>query len=425
MKDIGVDKEAIRSYLLTFLFPICGLFYSFNNWTEKHSKNIFWMFCSFTGFIFIFQPEGTVLGVGADSGRYALSLISMHEKIHSISDFIAIFKTGLRVDFYEPIITFIVSRFTDNPHWLFWVFATIYGFFYSRNIWFVLERLPSIFSNFFWILIGFYILVCPIWNINGARMWTALQVFVYGAMPYLLNNDNRKLIWCLITPLIHFSFFIPLITIVLYKVIPLKNKINLFFIFYIISLFINSIDITFISDIIQRIPFLESRQTYFSDTYIESLLTEKDNLSLHVVIANFISHWGTHILIFFTYAYYIKNKHLRCAEVNRLLSFALLLFGVSNILSVVPSGSRFIVLSKMFMLPVIIYISVMIGKTAYKQALPFKFMQGIILLLLFSVIFQIRTSFDYYGTMLVFGNFITAPFITSDIPLIEFVKDIL
>ena len=403
------------SYLISLFFPIGGLFYAFINWTQRYAKNVFWIFCSFTGLIFIYQPERAVLGTGADGGRYALDLIYMHNTIHSFSELWGTLYTGSSLDIYQPILTYFVSRVTDNAHWLFFVFATIYGFFYSRNIWFVFKNLPVRCLRLLWILIAYYILLCPIWNINGVRMWTALQVFVFGAMPFLVYKDNKKLVWCFLSLLIHFSFAIPLIVLLIYKLVAVKEKVNVYFVFYVVTLFINVADISFFRNILDNIPFLESRTSYLSEAYLE-VVSERKN-AFHVVLAENISYWVIQVLIVLVYFYYSRTKQIRNEVLTRLFTFSLLLYGCSNIISLIPGGSRFIILSQMFMLPLIIFVLIQL-----RSRMNVRKMMYVLLPLAFSVIFQIRVGMDYYGIMLVLGNFFTAPFITSDIPLIEFVK---
>ena len=45
-------------------------------------------------------------------------------------------------------------------------------------------------------------------------------------------------------------------------------------------------------------------------------------------------------------------------------------------------------------------------------------------LLAFSFVFEIRKGLDYYGITLILGNFLTVPFLESNIPLISFIKQI-
>ena len=172
------NSERNLAFVVTLLFPFWGVIYSLYHWRASWAKNTFWLACIYMGMVQIFHPEGTILGDGADGGRYVLDLISMHVNVHSFTDVAKVFYDGSTLDVYQKTLTFIVSRFTDNGHVLFFFFAVVFGFFYSRNIWYVLDKLPEKFNKYLWVLILFYFLVCPIWLINGVRMWTATHVFV-------------------------------------------------------------------------------------------------------------------------------------------------------------------------------------------------------------------------------------------------------
>lgn len=400
-------------FVLSFFFPILGAIFSFFTYRDKNAKNIFWLFCSFLGLIHIFHPEGTVLGEGIDGGRYALELIYMHNNIDSLTQFLGTLYNESELDIYQPILTYFVSRFTDNPHWLFFVFAIVFGYFYSRNIWYLFDKLPSKFPKILWILIAYYILICPIWNINGVRMWTALHIFVYGAMPYILEKKTKGIGWCFLSVFVHFSFIVPLLILIVYRLFYIKHVI-LLFVFYIVSLFVKTINWNFLRDLLSNISFLQTKTSYLSEEYIEVI--ESRQYAWHVLLAEDVSYWVIQILIFISFYLYCKDRINWSECLKNLYSFSLFIYSISNVMSSIPSGSRFLIVSKMFMLPFII---LLLANNLYGKK------KSILLFyipLIFSIIFQIRTGLDYYGIMLFIGNFITASFIVSDVPLINYIK---
>src|SRR5690606_25802455 len=97
--------------------------------------NIFWAFIAFYGFNFV------VVG-NYDATRYIEKLKVMHHADVTIFNLISTIYTGesSKLDFIEPLLTFLVSRFTDDQQWLMLVFAVVFGYFHSRNLWFLLER---------------------------------------------------------------------------------------------------------------------------------------------------------------------------------------------------------------------------------------------------------------------------------------------
>ncbi len=127
------------------------------------------------------------------------------------------------VDILQPMVTYLVSRFTDNPTILFTIFGLIFGYFYSRNIWYVLGKIHGGITLVLFVFVLTFALINPIWNINGFRMWTAAQIFLYGTLPYLLEGKSKGLIWAAVSVFVHFSFLLPLTVLVLFFFS--KNKI--------------------------------------------------------------------------------------------------------------------------------------------------------------------------------------------------------
>ena len=207
-----IEKKNIFSYnkgiyLTIMIYPLWSLFLSIKHFRMPQAKNLFWLFCCFLGLIHIYFPEG--IEDGYDGTRYAQNFITLHQQDFSLNNFISSFFSDEGfVDIYQPVITFLLSIVTGNPHLLFLIFAIVFGFFYSRNIWFILRKFPNTIGFPLIILTLFFMLICPIWEINGVRMWTALHVFVYGALPYLYNYDRSKIIWCFISLFFHFFFLL-------------------------------------------------------------------------------------------------------------------------------------------------------------------------------------------------------------------------
>lgn len=417
--------SAVGALLITFFFPFLGLLLSLYYWRKSWAKNVFWMACVFMGAIQIYCPEGKLLGAGADAGRYVLELIDMHNNVHSFREVSHYFYDGKTIDVFAPTLQFLVSRFTDNGHVFFFFVALIFGFFYSRNIWYVLEKLPDRLPRGFWVLILFFLLVCPIWLINGVRMWTAAHIFAYGAMPYLVEGKKNKLIWCFLSIFVHHSFIFPIITIALFFLLSkrLQRKesvLTVLFVFYLLTLGIKTLNLDSLNTILQiYLPnFYEDRiNGYVNEDVLEKELEAATQLSWHVTLFNAIEYWTTQLLIVLSF-FSIRRNRKDCEWLVPLFAFALLIYGGVNILSSVPSGARYVTIARLFMVPVFIFTMsyVPLGKWA-KTLLPL-----CLFFIAFAMIFEIRKGFDYYGIMLIVGNFISMFFVESNVPLIDFVK---
>ena len=91
--------------LLAILWPFAGLITSLKHWRQPWAMNMFWVVCMYLGAIQIYHPEGTVLGDGADSGRYVLQLMDMYNNVHSFSDVSKYFYDGSTIDVDSTIQT--------------------------------------------------------------------------------------------------------------------------------------------------------------------------------------------------------------------------------------------------------------------------------------------------------------------------------
>jgi VanZ family protein len=214
-------------------------------------------------------------GEGADSYVYAAKLTQANHQALSFSESANVFydedeERGL--DFLQPLITFIVSLFTDNYHILFGVFSLVFGFFYSRNIWVIFDSLQGKIGKEVFFLLFVFAMVVPIWLVNGVRMWTGAHIFLYGALPYLLRNNKKSLIWCFVSIFMHFSFIFPLAILAIF--ITIGNRSNFYCWFFIVSFFFIQTDLGAISEVLQAyLPsVLQPRvKSYTNVNYAETI----------------------------------------------------------------------------------------------------------------------------------------------------------
>lgn len=423
MQNYNNNKNSV--FLVTLLFPFAGLIYSLIHWRERWARNVFWLVCVYLGAIFIYWPEGTSLGVGADGGRYVVELMNYHQH-----DFYAAASTILlQKDFYQPFITFLISRFTDNGHVLFAVFAFVFGFFYSRNIWYVLDRLPNRKLGWLGILVALYFLICPITQINGVRMWTGLHVFVYAMLPFLVEHDRSKLWWLATVPLFHFSYLYITIFAIVY--VLLLNRIAtrsrvfqlIALVFFIASFSVNSLNMDSMNAMLAEY----SPESYEDriDLYVNQGAADRraDASSLsnwYIVASGNLQKWGYAVLLIVLLPCMRKHFKENRGYIN-LWVFALLLSGMANILAMIPSGGRFQFLSSMFAVAIILLAAANLPKANGYVSI----VNIVLFPLLIPLVVEFRTLFDYFSFTLVLGNFLTAFLIESNVPIIDFIKGLI
>jgi hypothetical protein len=399
--------------IIFFLWPAATLFASIRYYRETWAKNALWLFIIFFGFTFIPRE-------GNDSTRYILWLQDLHRlsgDYSSFSDMLYDQGSGM-VDILQPLVTFIVALFTDDHRILFAVYGTIFGYFYSRNIWFLLEKTKGSLNNYNKVLIVIFALIVPIWYINGVRFWTAAHIFLFGALRFLMDNKTRGLWISFISFFMHFSFIFPVLIIIVYRVIG--NRITIFFIFFIISNFISDINIPFI-----REALLNYTPMVFHDRIIDytSIDAIESRLSGNLAVNWYVIWYRTALRIFIGLLLLIaffKGKEVWSKRNNmlRLFSFLLLFGGFANILGLVPSVSRFILIYNL------LAVSFLFMYFYYNklEVLSKRFFIYLAPALALFLVVALRTGFDNTGVYAFITNPFMAPFITGEIALIDLIK---
>lgn len=425
------NNNKSNALILTFVFPFAGLIYSLANWRQPWAKNSFWLACVYMGAVLIFCPEGTVLGIGADGGRYVLRLMAMYNnRSLTIGGILSSLGHDPEImDLYQPILTYIISRFTDNGHVLFAAFAFVFGFFYSRNIWYVLEKLPNKKLGNLFILVTLYFLICPITQINGVRMWTATHIYVYAMMPYVFERDKSKLWWVLLTPLVHFSFLYVAVFAVAWSILPyrLKAQSSLFVIialvFFAVTLFINTLNFDAVSGMLEEYSpetYEGHISGYVSQDYADARAEASSRNNWYVAASGNISHWCYNILLLALLPC-LKRNFKKDDGLMHLYTFTLFLGGFANIMALIPSGGRFQVLSLMFKVPLILLVVMSIPTSdSFKKLVTIS-----LFFLLLPFVFEIRKLLDFFSITVIIGNFLTLFFWENNVPLIDFIKQLL
>ena len=383
-------------------------------YSQPWSKNIFLLFCVFFGYTFIIAQEG-----GADSDRYARQFISYAYSDLNIKElWQSFYAEGSNiVDIASPLLSYILSRFTNNPRILFAFYGLIFGFFYSRNIWYVLNRTKGANSLVTVMFILAFALINPIWNINGFRFNVAAQIFLYGALPFMFEKRTKGLLWAASSLLFHFSFMLPVAALFIYNL--LRNKINIYYSLFIITSFAKEIDLLEIRSILFFLPdiFHTKVTSYTNPQVAEAMALADADLNWYITYSQIGLKWVLYAMA--TFLFFFGRSVLRFKpDVFSAFCFALLIYSAANIASLVPVGGRFIPVANTVMLPVFI-IFFMSAKGL--KGLTFMKVFSIPVLLLFCLV-AMRTGMDYYGIITLIGNPIAAGFINDFTPLIQLLK---
>lgn len=409
---------AISSAWLVFylVWPFGALIRALLGFRSPRAKTLFWLFCVFFGFVFVVAEDAPG---AADSARIATGLIDAHRNPMSWNYLIASFynPAGNIVDIYQPLVIWLVALFTDNPRILFALFAVVFGFFYAQNLWMVFSKISK---RVGWLLLLFmlaYALTNPIWNINGVRMWTAAQIFLFGILRVYLENDKKGLSWAASSILVHFSFMFPMALLLAFRFIP--SNFTVLFAFYVAASFVNELDFAAVREALGFLPevFQPRIEGYASEAVADARQEAAQGLAWHVNLADMAGRYIRYAWIIALYS--LRSQWIRqFPEASRLFAMALFIGGFAQIAALVPSGGRFEIITTLLVWGVIV---LLLGQGVFNNKLkPLKLLT--FPLLGFGVIFSVRLGMSFFGISALVSNPLIALFYTDQVPLIDFIK---
>lgn len=395
--------------LVFFLFwPLGVVWFSLVNYNAKWTKNILWLFIIFYGYTFVLSNDTM------DANRIKEKFDTLAYFNFNFNDFISYYfiENSNAIDILQPVIFYVTSKFTSDFNILMAILAAILGFFYSRNLSYLLDKSNSKIKITSFVFLWMFMSVIGFWEINAFRFWTASLMFFYAVIPSVYENDNKKLWIVLLACILHFSFLFPLAVLLCFKIF--KNKSSLYFWFFVCSFLFTLLNVGMIGDFMLKIfpsNFHNKISAYASESRVEELAENVRSISSYLRFFMFIIINGFFILFYFSYKNLIKDDD----KLYSLFNFCLLFLGAANFISIIPSGGRFLLLSALFALT---FIFLFLQKNSLKGNLKVYLYMSTPFLLLASIGF-IRLGLNTIGVLTVFGNPIIAFFMKSKIALIE------
>ncbi|MDN3676674.1 hypothetical protein QWY90_05040 [Flavobacterium paronense] len=407
----------MKTSILFFIFsPFFGLIKAFKNYKAVWAKNAIWFFVIFFGFTMYFPP-------GSDVDRYNAKLESLYYSPvnwdnFSSSFFSADYDGEVSYDIYAPIILYCVSTFTNNGNVLFGIFAIVFGYFFSRNIGFLFDLVPKNKMNIYlWILLISFTVTVGFWQLPTVRMWTAAHIFFYGAYIYIIKNNYRGLLIVLSSILVHFSFALPVAIFLLYFFVRIPYFI--LYVFFITTFFISEINVSVLGSRLESILptfLLPKVKVYTDEDYGDAYVTYYSSFSWFMVYFRKAAGWF--ITFFLSYIFFSGRKFL-AANLNFrfFYSFTLFFLAIGNIMNLVTSGSRYLLIAYLFAFATIFYYV----QSNYNTVLE-KWMRILSPLLVFYIIVSIRLSLDTISISTIFLN----PFLVFflDLPVVSILNAI-
>lgn len=399
--------------LLFLLSPFIGLIQAFKHHREEWAKNSIWLFVVFYGFT-MFRP------VEMDANRYVEKLIFLYNSPLNWTTFLENFYSddGSTVDLYQPLVTYFMALFTQNGNLLFAVFGFVFGYFYSRNIWLLLNIAKNKRMDMtLWVLVFAFSSIIGFWELNGVRMWTAAHIFFYGAFLFIIEGKKKGMMIAASSILVHFSFVLPVSILVFYHFVKVPWKL-LYFAF-IASFFVSELNVQAIGDVLGNYApefLIPKVKGYTNDEYIETLSTETPVANWYVLY--YLKAVGWVIFIMFSSIYFSSLATVKANKAfSKFFGFALLFLTIGNLMSLIPSGGRYLTIARIFAMATLFLFYVWYDNRYYRKYLSF-----LSPLLIFFIVVSIRISFETMTFITVLANPIIAVFVDLPVPLISLLK---
>lgn len=335
---------------ISFIFlPILSVIIAINNYREKWAKNVVWAFTAFYAYHFSAPNEG------ADINAYINKFNSYTDQVYSIPEFIrSLYSEGsTTLDVIEPLTSYLISQVTRDHHFLLLTYGIIFGFFFSRNIWFFIERTKGKLTIQALVILLLLIIQIGIWNLNGFRFWCAAHIFIYAALNLIILKNPKAYFFLLLASLMHLGLILPILILLISRFI--KVPLYILFALFLFTFFLAELDMEVVrSSITNYAPsFITGKlNSYTSEAYTEVVVEKLGGYSIFYQVSKIVR---VGIILFFTSLLFINRKQLTKDVMYKLFSFYLVLGAVANILSQIPSGNRYLIISDFILYGVFFY----------------------------------------------------------------------
>lgn len=318
--------------VLFFIWPFLSFVIALRDFGNKVNRLVILSFFSLYGLLLFVNPT-------MDAQRRVDSFRVMC--LRPIENFNEIFNSLYveSTDFVEPVIMYLVSKFTDFYGVLFMVYAVIFGVLMLKFIKMFYEHYKTKNNTNALIFLVLLFFVNPIININGFRMWTAAWIFSLAVASYLHKPSWKFILFAASAVFVHFSF-IPLVIVFLLYLF-FGNRTLIYGILAIISFFIAELNFEQFRKFGALFGSASENKIndYTNEDYINKVNIIQEQSS---IILKLHSKSILYFCIFLLFYIFIKTKGVFQYKItNNFYSITLLILTFANIASLMPSGSRF------------------------------------------------------------------------------------
>lgn len=403
--------EGIFAYLLFFILPLLSVAVSIKRHRALWAKNIIWLYCAFFGFTFVIGNDKS------DVNRYRDSFLSIIQRDMGFGDYFNyLLGSESSFDYLQPIIMYIVSLFTKDFRIAMAVFGAFFGYFYSRNIWNILSHVKGRIPRFSVFLLAIFSIVYAVWDINVLRYTIAAHMFFFGTYNYFTKKRAWYLLISVASMLMHYTMSLSCGVLLLFILLGKWPRIYLGLL--LVSTVVSELDMSVIQSNLSFLPknLQEESNDYINEDYKE--FREEKNAEKNFRGKFYQPALKYTLIVLLIYVYWSRREWLMQNPIwYGFYSFILLFFSIFNILSSIPVMNRFVFLSSIFALALLIVFFAE-NRGASEQRLATIATP----VLLFYFIVKFRIGMEFTGFFALMGNPVAAIFNEGDIAFINFLK---
>lgn len=255
----------------------------------------------------------------------------------------------LKKDFFLSFMGKLLCYISDDIRFLGVCFVVINTIIFLRCFYILDQKVDSITYQLKPFSIVLIVLAFCFWDINSLRFKIATTFYIWCVLEYFINRRTLFRYLSILSPFIHFGFFIAVIPFLLYK--WLKDKIKLIWVIFFVSFFLATPSVSLYMDQFSR-EYLsesisESVSIYSSEEGLENMAKfyekGKQEGNLNRIISRSMVEVRNYTVMACVFALSFWFYRYRRSEVslNRRLNFLLLFCSFANIASSNSQGQRF------------------------------------------------------------------------------------
>ena len=364
------------------------------------------------GLFFFFIGTQIIATDSNDFGRYMLtfSFLADNPNITFFWYFYSLPEDN-QIDFYLPFMTWFISKITTSTQLYAGVLAMMTGACFGLNFAYISRHLKNNCLSITLLLLT--LLFVPNPSFYTHRWWMAMQVFLLGALPYILEGKYKYLLFSIASIFVHFSMLYPLVLLLVYRFIPKKSLLPFVGLFIVTNL-IEELDISAIANAFKN--YLPEAFNSRNEAYINA-----EELDHNWFSQSGLFVWKLINMVMTLYIYVRLRKRLNSRDdLKSLFAISLLIGSFAAVANMTEWGWRFLDLTNFMFCS--LYILILADEETFgvnfthtiRKCSPF---------FLYVILFQIRGLCAIIGMKaLLFGNIFTTWFIEDTISILSNVK---